>query len=70
MGNDSIVFDIIYKPIMTDLLVCAKRANAKVIFGYEMLLNQGYKSFELWTGLNAPREVMRKALLGIFGEPK
>lgn len=70
MGNDSIVFDIIYKPIMTDLLVCAKRANAKVIFGYEMLLNQGYKSFEIWTGLNAPREVMRKALLGIFGEPK
>jgi len=70
MGKESIVFDIIYKPIMTDLLEGAKRAHAKVIFGYEMLLNQGYKSFEIWTGLNAPREVMRKALLGIFGEPK
>ena len=70
MRNESIVFDIIYKPIMTDLLDCAKSANAKVIFGYEMLLNQGYKSFEIWTGLNAPKEVMRKALLGIFGEPK
>ncbi len=69
VGNGSIVFDIIYKPIMTDLIECAKSANAKVIFGYEMLLNQGYKSFEIWTGLNAPREVMRKALLGIFGEP-
>lgn len=69
VGNGSIVFDIIYKPIMTDLLECAKSANAKVIFGYEMLLNQGYKSFEIWTGVNAPREVMRKALLGIFGEP-
>ena len=70
IGNESIVFDIIYKPVMTDLLVRAKSANAKVIFGYEMLLNQGYKSFEIWTGLNAPKEVMRKALLGIFGEPK
>lgn len=70
IGNGSIVFDIIYNPIMTDFLECAKSANAKVIFGYEMLLNQGYKSFEIWTGLNAPREVMRKALLGIFGEPK
>ncbi len=70
MSNESIVFDIIYKPIMTDLLECAKSANAKVIYGYEMLLNQGYKSFETWTGLTAPKEVMRKALLGIFGEPK
>ena len=70
VGNGSIVFDIIYKPIMTDLLECAKSANAKVIYGYEMLLNQGYKSFETWTGLTAPKEVMRKALLGIFGEPK
>ena len=70
LGNESIIFDIIYKPVMTDLLECAKRAHAKIIFGYEMLLNQGYKSFEIWTGLNAPKEVMRKALLGIFGEPK
>jgi shikimate dehydrogenase len=55
---------------MTNLLECAKTAHAKVIFGYEMLLNQGYQSFEIWTGLNAPKEVMRKALLGIFGEPE
>ena len=70
MDNESIVFDIIYKPIMTDFLDRARSANAKVIFGYEMLLNQGYKSFEIWTGLNAPKEVMRKSLLGIFGVPK
>ena len=68
--NESIVFDIIYRPIMTDLLECAKKAHAKVIFGYEMLLNQGYKSFEIWTGLEAPKDVMKKALFGIFGEPR
>lgn len=68
--NESVIFDIIYKPIMTNLLECAKAAHAKVIFGYEMLLNQGYQSFEIWTGLKAPKEVMRKALLGIFGEPE
>ncbi|MDN5844764.1 MAG: shikimate dehydrogenase [Candidatus Nitrosocosmicus sp.] len=68
--SESIVFDIVYKPIMTNLLECARSAHAKVIFGYEMLLNQGYKSFEIWTGLKAPQEVMRKALLGIFGEPR
>ncbi|CAN5730550.1 shikimate dehydrogenase [soil metagenome] len=70
MHNESVIFDIIYKPIMTNLLECAKAAHAKVIFGYEMLLNQGYQSFEIWTGLKAPKEVMRRALLGMFGEPE
>jgi shikimate dehydrogenase len=55
---------------MTNLLERAKTAHAKVIFGYEMLLNQGYQSFEIWTGLKAPKEVMRKALFGMFGEPE
>ena len=68
--KNSIVFDIVYKPINTDLIENAKKAGAKIIFGYEMLLSQGYKAFEIWTGLKAPREVMKQALFGIFGEPK
>jgi shikimate dehydrogenase len=34
-----------------------------------MLLHQGAKSFEIWTGLPAPIDVMKKALLGTVGEP-
>ncbi len=70
INKDSFVFDIIYKPIFTDLLEKAKKAGANLIFGYEMLLYQGAKAFEIWTGKKAPVEIMRKALLGIFGEPK
>ena len=47
---------------MTDLLECAKSANAKVIFGYEMLLNQGYKSFEIWTGLKCTKGSHEKGI--------
>ncbi|HKR74194.1 MAG TPA: shikimate dehydrogenase [Candidatus Nitrosocosmicus sp.] len=68
--KNSVVFDIVYKPINTDLIDNAKKAGAKIIFGYEMLLSQGYKAFEIWTGLKAPREIMKQALFGIFGEPK
>lgn len=68
--KDTFVFDIVYKPINTDLIENAKRAGAKIIFGYEMLLSQGYRAFEIWTGLKAPREIMKQALFGIFGEPK
>ncbi|MDR4491453.1 MAG: shikimate dehydrogenase [Candidatus Nitrosocosmicus sp.] len=66
---NTIVFDIVYKPIHTGLLLSAKKANARLIYGYEMLLNQGYKAFEIWTGLEAPRDTMKKTLFGIFGEP-
>ncbi|MEO9362659.1 MAG: shikimate dehydrogenase [Nitrososphaera sp.] len=65
----SVVYDIVYRPVMTDLLEQAKFAEAHVVYGYEMLLEQGARAFEIWTGLPAPRDVMKKNLLGIFGEP-
>lgn len=65
----SIVYDIVYRPPVTDLIENAKYAQASVVYGYEMLIEQGAKAFEIWTGLSAPRDVMKKNLLGIFGEP-
>jgi shikimate dehydrogenase len=65
----SIVYDIVYRPIVTDLIENAKYAQASVVYGYEMLIEQGAKAFEIWTGLQAPREAMKKNLLGMFGEP-
>ena len=65
----SIVYDIVYRPIITDLIENAKYAQATVVYGYEMLIEQGARAFEVWTGLPAPREAMKKNLLGIFGEP-
>jgi len=67
---NTIVYDIIYKPVYTDLLKKAKVANAKVVFGYEMLIAQGAQAFKIWTGLDAPIDVMKKALFGIFGAPE
>ena len=65
----SVVYDIVYMPMMTNLIEQARIAHATVIYGYEMLLAQGAKAFEIWTRLDAPLEVMKKALLGPFGEP-
>ncbi len=65
----SIVYDIVYRPVTTQLIENAKYAQATVVYGYEMLIEQGAKAFEIWTGIPAPRDVMKKNLLGIFGEP-
>jgi shikimate dehydrogenase len=67
--KDSIVYDMIYKPVTTNLLENAKYAQAQIVYGYEMLLEQGAKAFEIWTGMTAPRDAMKRALFGSFGEP-
>ena len=46
----------------TATAVAADAADVKVVDGLEVLLAQGAASFELWTGLPAPLEVMRAAI--------
>ena len=59
----AIVMDIIYAPLETRLLCEAKAAGCQTINGLAMLLCQGVAQFELWTGLEAPVEIMRQQLL-------
>jgi len=63
LRRDLVVFDIVYDPPETRLLREAKAIGAKTIDGLSMLIHQGAASFEIWTGLKAPIEVMRKAAL-------
>lgn len=56
------VMDIVYNPRETLLLEQARAAGCKIVYGFEMLLNQGILQFETWTGQKAPEDVMRKAL--------
>jgi shikimate dehydrogenase len=58
-----VVFDAVYNPITTRLLSEAKAAGAETINGIDMLVGQGVLAFELWTGTEAPIEIMKKAAL-------
>ena len=44
------------------LVAAARAAGCEVIDGLEALVRQGAKSFELWTGVAAPVDVMRAAV--------
>jgi len=61
---ETIVYDIVYMPMNTDFLKKAKEKGAKIIYGYEMLLGQAVRAFEIWHGIEAPYNAMKKALLG------
>jgi len=59
----AIVSDIIYNPLETLLLKKAKKFGLTTHGGLGMLVHQGARSFKLWTGMDAPMNVMRKAAL-------
>lgn len=56
------VYDMIYRPAETPLLRKAKAAGCRTANGLGMLLYQGTKALEIWSGKPAPVEAMRKAL--------
>ncbi len=56
------VFDLVYA-VETPLINRSKTASRKSINGLNMLIYQAARSFTLWTGKEAPLDVMRKALL-------
>jgi len=62
LGNTAAVYDMIYRPAETPLLRTAKAAGCRVANGLGMLLHQGAKALEIWSGQSAPIEVMRRAL--------
>ena len=56
------VVDLAYGAEETALVTAARAAGCTVIDGREALVRQGAASFELWTGLAAPVDVMREAV--------
>lgn len=61
--------DLVYKPAETAFLKAARAKGHPAINGSGMLLHQGVKAFEIWTGKKAPVAVMRRALMeGLAGK--
>jgi shikimate dehydrogenase len=56
------VYDMIYRPMETGLLRAARSAGCRAANGAGMLLHQGTRALELWTGRPSPVAVMRAAL--------
>ena len=61
-----VVFDIVYNPIKTRLQQEAEKAGIAVIGGLDMLLWQGVLAFEMWTGQEAPAELMKKEAMKVL----
>lgn len=60
----AVVNDIVYAPLMTDLLSTAKARGNRIVTGIGMLLHQARPAFELWHGVRPDvDEVLEKLVL-------
>lgn len=59
--HESLVYDLVYNPPETPLLLNARSVGASVLGGLHMLVHQGAQAFELWTHEIAPVDRMLEA---------
>jgi shikimate dehydrogenase len=66
LKNVKLVYDLVYNPPATRLLREALAAGAVTLGGFDMLIEQARRQFEIWTGRTPPSSIMaaaaRKAL--------
>lgn len=56
------VYDMVYRPAQTRLMQLAEANGGKAVGGLGMLVRQGAAAFEIWTGQEAPLDVMFAAV--------
>ena len=57
-----IVFDCVYNPENTLLIKDARSRNCKVVTGVDMFVRQACLQFNLFTGQEAPADLMRNVI--------
>ncbi|KYF90691.1 hypothetical protein BE20_16980 [Sorangium cellulosum] len=62
-----LVMDIVYKPMITELVEAARRRGATAVHGGRMLLHQAAEQFRLYTGREPPLDAMDEALRAQLG---
>tara|TARA_R110002096_G_scaffold31957_12_gene93233 strand:+ start:1219 stop:2058 length:840 start_codon:yes stop_codon:yes gene_type:complete len=62
-AKDTVVYDIVYKPLETELLAKAKAQGLRTVDGLGMLVHQGAAAFKLWFGYDVGFDTVLRAKL-------
>jgi len=67
LTSRTLVMDIVYNPLTTALLAEARAKGCTTVDGMSMFVFQAVAQFELWTGREAPVDLMRRTVLDALG---
>jgi shikimate dehydrogenase len=56
LADDAVVYDVVYAPLVTDLIAAADARGLATVDGLEMLVGQAALAFELFFGVAPPRD--------------
>jgi shikimate dehydrogenase len=65
-----VAYDLVYNPLETRFLKDALNCGCVTVNGLEMLVAQAALQFRLWTGRDAPADLMRRAALESIERPR
>ena len=68
ISEDMVVSDVVFNPAVTRFLKEAAKRGARTVSGLGMLACQGALNFTLWTGKEAPLDVLENKLREEFGQ--
>ncbi|MDD4600421.1 Shikimate dehydrogenase (NADP(+)) [bioreactor metagenome] len=66
VASNAAVCDLIYNPTTTKFLATAAQSGYRTLNGEGMLVEQAALAFKLWTGQEAPRNVMYETFITTF----
>ena len=61
-----VLYDTVFNPMQTRLMSQFQSVGASAYGGLEMLVYQGARSFQIWTGTEPSSDVMKQAIVGRF----
>ena len=64
--SELVLYDTVFNPLDTLLMRQFRSAGAPAFGGLDMLVHQGARSFAIWTGVEPPVDVMKRAIIGRF----
>ena len=70
MRPNVVIFDTVYNPENTLLIKEARHRNCQVVTGVDMFVGQAALQYKLFTGLDAPLDLMRETLKRATGAAK
>ncbi|MGA9466234.1 MAG: shikimate dehydrogenase [Exiguobacterium marinum] len=68
LRQNTVVCDIIYRPLITPMIREAEHRGAVVVTGVGMFVGQGALSFEKWTGVKPDETIGKKLIEGLLEE--